>query len=116
LNQKLIFLLAITTSFCTPALQLTDQERLKLDQQLQSLFEKNPQETFLDVSRRSNGEKEYGVIIRASNAEEIRAQGVQVGSVYGDVITARITVGELRKILSLQSVRAVQNGSKNYPQ
>ena len=65
---------------------------------------------------RSDGTKEFAVIIRSKNADELKNVGIQIGSAFDDVITARVTIQELRKILSLQSVRAVQASSKNRPQ
>jgi len=113
------FFLILTVSLygCSAEGTLTSEERAKLDPPLQRLFSGgNPDESQFDVSTLSNGQKAYSVIIRSSNADELRSLGVQVGSVFQDVITARVTLKELRKILSLPAVRAVQTGSRNYPQ
>jgi len=96
---------------------LTDREMAKLDPPLQKLVAGEfAAESDYDVSNRSGGEKEYGVIIRSSNAGELRSAGIPINSVMGDVITARLTVDEMRKVLTIPSVHALQNSSKNYPQ
>ena len=100
-----------------PRAALTDREMAKLDPPLQRLVaEGSAAESDYDVSIRSGGEKEYGVIIRSANAEELRSAGIPINTVMGDVITARLTISELKKVLTIPSVRALQNSSKNYPQ
>ena len=95
----------------------TDREMAKLDPPLQKLIGGDAiAEGDFDVSNRPGGEKEYGVIIRSSNPEDLRSSGILINSVMGDVITARLTVEEMRRVLTIPSVRAVQNSSKNYPQ
>jgi cyanophycinase-like exopeptidase len=77
------------------------------------LTDEHADENMLEVSRRADGTKEYAVIIRSNHSEEIKKMGGSVSSVFGDVIVARVTTKELRKIVSLLSVRAIQVGSKN---
>jgi hypothetical protein len=102
---------------CRSAAPLTDTERAKLDPPLLALLHGEAiVESQYDISTRPDGTKEYGVILRCSNVDDVQAMGIQVGSVFGDVVTARLTVAELRTILALPSVRAVQNGSTNYLQ
>ncbi len=96
---------------------LTDREMAKLDPPLQRLIVGEAVvEGDFDVSNRPGGEKEYGVIIRSSNPEELKSAGIPINTVMGDVITARLTISELKKVLTIPSVRALQNRSKNYPQ
>ncbi len=95
-------------------MNLTKEEATKLDPVLQKLFlSDESDESQLDVGMRKDGEKEYAVIIRTSDVEALRAAGVTPGSVFDDVVTTRVTKSELKKVLGLSSVRAVQNGSKN---
>lgn len=99
---------------CSSTTELTEAERQKLDPQLTMLLRGDiVAESDLDAGLRKDGTKEYGVIIRSKNVEEIKQAGIQIGSAFSDVITARVTIPELRKILSLASVRAVQSSSKN---
>lgn len=102
---------------CAGSRPLSEAEKAKLDSQLLVLLrDDNIVEEGYDVTTRPNGEREYGVIVRSSNPDELRSAGIQVGSVFSDVITERVTKSELKKILSLPSVRFVQNSSRNYPQ
>jgi len=101
---------------CSSTTELTEVERQKLDPPLLMLLRgETVAESDFDASLRKDGTREYAVIIRSKNADEVKSAGIQVGSVFSDVITARVTIAELRKILSLSSVRAVQTSSKNYP-
>lgn len=115
MENILIFLLSIfLVAGCTSTKIPTHDEMGKLDPQLKQLFTGDkPVESDYTISYREDGSKEYGVIIRSSNVSEIRAAGIPVGSVFGDVITARLTLVELRRVLALPSVRAVQNSSKD---
>ena len=102
---------------CVSSTTLSESERQKLDPQLTMLVRGDAaSDAGYDVGLRADGSKEYGVIIRSTNAAEIRNAGIQVGSAFSDVVTARVTIAELRKILTLPSVRSVQASSKNQPQ
>jgi hypothetical protein len=112
-----ILALTLMIAGCTGARELTEMERQKLDPQLTMLLRgDDAADSNLDVGLRKDGSKEYGVIIRSRNVEEVKKAGIQIGSAFSDVITARVTIPELRKILGLASVRAVQASSKNRPQ
>jgi hypothetical protein len=113
----LLTLLLFSALGCTATAPLTEVERQKLDPLLTTLLrdEKVPESDY-DTGLRKDGAREYAVIIRSKNVDEIRQAGIQVGSAFDDVITARVTIQELRKILSLSSVRAVQASTKNRPQ
>ena len=101
---------------CLSTTELTEVERQKLDPPMLMLLRGEAvAESDFDASLRKDGTREYAVIIRSKNADEVKSAGIQLGSVFSDVITARVTISELRKILSLSSVRAVQTSSKNYP-
>jgi len=101
---------------CLSTTELTEVERQKLDPPLLMLLRGEAvAESDFDASLRKDGTREYAVIIRSKNADEVKSAGIQLGSVFSDVITARVTIAELRRILSLSSVRAVQASSKNYP-
>jgi hypothetical protein len=102
---------------CSGAYRLTDVERSKFDPAVQRLLlHERVVESEYDTSVRPDGSKEYGLVVRSNNAEEIKKAGIRVASVFGDVVTVRVTLDELRKLVGLSSVRSVQSGSKNYPQ
>jgi hypothetical protein len=102
-------------SACTSSPELTKEERAKLDPALSKLFSGiNIDEKEYDVFTKPDGLKEYEVIIRVSKPDELQAAGIRLQSNFGPVLTARVTLSELRKILSMSSVQTVQNGSRNY--
>lgn len=93
---------------------LTDAERAKLDPALIALLKREDVvEKEYVVSTRADGAKQYAVIIRSTSPEELRAAGIPVEAVVGDVITARVTKEELRKLVALSSVRAVTNSGRD---
>jgi hypothetical protein len=102
---------------CSGTRELTEMERQKLDPPLIMLLRGDSASgSDLEIGLRKDGTKEYSVIIRSKDVEEIKQAGIQIGSSFNDVITARVSILELRKILGLASVRAVQASSKNRPQ
>jgi len=107
-------LLLFFVASCCGSRELNSSERAKLTPGLLALLteESAPDELF-DVSERADGTKEYGIIIRSTNPDELRAQGIKVQSAIGDVITARVSKEQLRSLLSLPSVRSVNQGNKN---
>ena len=106
--------LALLVLSCGGPMALTDAERAKLDPGLQALLtEGTGTDSGYDVTIRPDGTREYGVIVRTTDAEQLRAAGIRVQSVLGDVVTVRVTVDELRNVARMPSVRAVQNSGKN---
>jgi len=106
--------LALLVLSCGGPMALTDAERAKLDPGLQALLtEGTGTDSGYDVTIRPDGTREYGVIVRTTDAEQLRAAGIRVQSVLGDVVTVRVTVDELRTVARLPSVRAVHNSGKN---
>jgi hypothetical protein len=106
--------LAVMMASCAGSPPLTDAEKAKLDPVLLRLLQKESvPEGRLDVVRRPDGEEEFGVILRCTDPAILREQGIRVGSVFGEVVTARMTVHEIRKILALPQVRSVEGGSRN---
>jgi hypothetical protein len=101
---------------CSSTTRLTSAEKSKLDPSLQKLLETGEGDPdHYDVHTRSDGTRVYGVIIRSQNVDALRKAGIKIGSIFGDVVTAQITVKEIRKIADIPSVRSISNSSKNYP-
>lgn len=114
MKREILLLLFFLLFGACSSMKLTDEERSKLDPPLLRLLEKQPiNESDYDIHIRPDGTKVYGVIIRGTNPEHISQIGIQLNSVFGNVITARLTLVELRRVLALPSVRAVQNSSKD---
>ncbi len=116
--MRLILPILILLFFsCSGVYRLSDVERSKLDPAVQRLLtQERMVDTDYDTTVRPDGSKEYGLVVRANNTDEIKEAGIRVSSVFGDVVTVRVTLEELKKLVGLSSVRSVQNGSKNYPQ
>lgn len=99
---------------CAGSHELSDTDRAKLDPSLQRLLSgREVVEADYDVGIRQDGTKEYAVIIRSNQADEITSAGIRISSLFGEVITARVTSDELAKLVRLPSVRFVESGSKN---
>lgn len=116
--KKMIFAFScLVLSACSSPMHLTESERMKLDPALMKLLEGEAvNDSDYDVNVRSDGVKEYSVIIRSNNVDDLKSAGIRVGSTVSDIITARVTVQELRKALGIPSVRVVLNSTKSYPQ
>ena len=105
--------LALFSFHCSSTKSLSDIEKAKLDPPLIRLFAgEQIDKNLVGETLRPDGIKEYAVIVRSEHPEEIKALGVVVSSVFGDVIVVHATIEELRKIVSLPSVRALEVGSK----
>lgn len=99
---------------CSSTTELTEVERQKLDPPLQRLLMgERVVESEYDIRTRPDGTREYAVIVRSKNVEELKAAGIRLSSAFGDVVTVRVTFDELRTLVSLPSVRSVEAGSKN---
>jgi hypothetical protein len=101
---------------CSSTGHLTPAEKSKLDPALQKLLttgEGNPDH--YDVYTRSDGTRVYGVIIRTQNVDALCKADIKIGSIFGDVVTARLTIKEIRKTAEIPSVRSISNSKKNYP-
>jgi hypothetical protein len=111
---KIIASLLLILVGCSSTTELTDVERQKLDLPLQRLLMgERIAESEYDIGTRPDGTKEYAVIVRSKNVEELKAAGIRVSSAFSDVVTVRVTFDELRTLVSLPSVRSVEAGSKN---
>jgi hypothetical protein len=98
---------------CADSWDLSTAERDKLEPILLALLtEGRVPDGLHDVTSRPDGTKEYGVIVRCTNAEELRSAGIAVRSVIGDVVTTSVSREQLRLVISLPSVRWVEQGSR----
>ena len=118
--KKLWFVLLILIvqifSGCSSGKELTMEEKSKLHPMLQNLIEdQDSPELQLQADLLEDGTKVYPVIIRTDNPEELKEQGIPTNSVSGDIVTARLTVEQIRKAAALSSVENIETGSTNYP-
>ena len=96
---------------------LKDYEKQKLDPVLQQLI-KNPEEAptnALNVNRNAEGHSRYDVILYGSDADSLRKAGIPIQSVIDTIMTAQLTIEQIRKAASLSSVRSVRHAKKSYP-
>jgi len=109
-------LLLVFCASCCGSRELTSVERAKLTPGLIALLtEESVPDELYDTSLGADGTKEYGVIIRASDVQELRNHGIKVQSAIGEIVTARVSKEQLRSLLSLTSVKSVDQGSINRP-
>lgn len=103
-------------SCCGSGIGLTDTEFGKLDPMLQSLLSagKGAPDRY-DITQRTDGTLEYGIIVRTSAPEDLRAAGVIPNSIVGEIVTVRVTLEEVRTIARLASVRSLQSAAMNAP-
>lgn len=116
MNRYYLFIgiIILLNTYCSSQKPLTDQEKAKLDPPMIRLLSGEKfREGDVDFTLRRDGTKEYAAIVRTEHPEEVKNLGVTISSIFGDVLVVHATIEELRKIISLTSVRSVQAGSKN---
>lgn len=105
--------LALLSLQCSSTKSLSDAEKAKLDPPLLHLLSGDREDDKrLGVIHRADGTKEYAVIVQSEHPEAIRAFGINVSSVFGDIIVVHVTLEELKKIVSLSTVKSIHTGSK----
>ena len=109
-------ILAVLLADCAATgMQLTPLEEKKLDPALQRLvLGTSASRTEYDITPGSSGEDKFGVLVRSDNIDEVRKAGYTVTSAFGDVAVVRVTISQLRSLVTLPSVKNVTNGSKNH--
>ena len=100
---------------CSSSSKLSKIEMEKLDPALQKLvLGENVSDTKYNVRVQEDGTKIYGVIISSTNPKELTDIGITPNTVTGEIITAKLTIEEIRKVVLLQTVKSVKNVSKSY--
>lgn len=112
----ILFVIFCVALYCSPKESLTEAKKAKLDRHLSHLLNgEKVDESLFDVQKMTDGTKLYSVIIRSKNPEEIKKSGIVISSIFGDVIVARVTLLQLRTLIDLPSVLAIQTGTVNTP-
>jgi len=115
LIRSLIFLVLLAGCGATGP-QLTRLEKEKLDPALQRLVLGTPaSRTEYDITPDPSGEDRFGVLVRTDNVDDIRSAGYAVTSSFGDIAVVRVTLVQLKSLVSLPCVKNVTNGSKSRP-
>jgi predicted AlkP superfamily pyrophosphatase or phosphodiesterase len=108
-----IAVFALISFQCSSSKSLSDTEKTKLDPVLLHLLSGDRDyDKRLEITHRADGTKEYAVIVLSEHPEAIRALGINVSSVFGDIIVVHATIEELKNIVSLSTVQSVRTGSK----
>jgi hypothetical protein len=110
-------LLIIVATGCGGSSQsLTDSQLQKLDPALQRLVqgESHGMDRY-STSKREDGKTAYSVILRSNEPEALRKAGLPLNSVQGDIITARLTIAQIRKAARLEAVRKIENPTQTRP-
>ena len=113
---KIILLtLVLILSACTSGAQLSRAEQEKLDPALQKLLLEDPlPEKNYSISVTADGQKLYGVIITSTNPDDLEKTGIVPNTISGEIVTARITIEEMKKAVLLESVKMIKNSSKSF--
>jgi len=112
-----MFTLSLSLFHCSTTLPLSDAEEAKLDRPLTRLLSgETVDKRLFDVQKKEDGTEIYAVIVRSYHAEAVRELGIDVSSVFGNVIVARASLQQLRALVDLPLIDAIQTGSTNSPQ
>lgn len=97
----------------TPA-SFTEMQWGKLDHALKLLFREGPDNPFFtyQISTREDGERAYGVLLRASNPEALAEANLPLGNPSGEIVTGRLTLEEIRRATRLDAVVSISNPSE----
>jgi hypothetical protein len=83
---------SILTLYCSSTKSLSEAEKANVDLPLLHLLTGQPvEENRRDILTRSDGTKEYSVIVQSEHPEAINARGITVSIVFGDVIIVHVT-------------------------
>lgn len=113
LLSAFIFLMACASG----RVSLKPYEKEKLDPALQNLVinKGKVDSSIYNKSTNREGETVFDVIIRSDDPEAVRKAGIPVQSVVRNIITAQLTVEQIRQAAALDAVTSIQNAAKHYP-
>lgn len=109
--------LLIGTNGCASSeTALTSAQRQKLDPALQRLLRGGARSIDrYETHERTDGATVYSVILRSDRPEALRDAGLPLNSVRDDIITARLTINQLKEAARLEAVRSIENPKQTYP-
>lgn len=94
--------------------RLTPEEEKKFDPPLRALLSGQPvREAEYDVVGNAGEEKQYAVIVRADDLNEVKNAGYSVMSGFGEIGVVRVTLEQMRRLAKMPGVRSITNGSQN---
>jgi len=100
----------------TPA-SFTEAQWRKLDHALQLLFRQGPGNPFFSyqVREREAGQKTYGVLLRTSDPKALSETDLPLGTPSSKIVTARLTLEEIRRATQLEAVVSISNPAEARP-
>jgi hypothetical protein len=109
--------LAVLSLRCGDTAILEESQRQKLDPQLQQLLAgRNDVPPEIPSTVRPDGTREYTVLIRTNNIDDIRAAGVQPQDAVGNMIIAKVSLEELLHVVRIKSVLFIYSNREHSPQ
>lgn len=92
----------------------TETQWQKLDHALRLLYQKGPNNPFFtyQVHGREGGKKAYEVLLRTSDPEALSQSDLPLGRPSSRIVTARLTLEEIRRATQLKAVTSVSNPSE----
>ena len=92
---------------------LPEEAWKKLDHALKLLLREGPENPFFDYQTRDrDGETAYGVLIRTSDPEALKKSDLPFGSPSSEILTARLTIPEIKQAARLGSIVSISNPSE----
>lgn len=114
-NAPAIFFCALLAG-CSSLGRLTEAELAKIDPPIQRMLSGERVAELEETSRlRPDGSREYPVIVRTVNPQEIEEMGITIESRFGEILTVRATGDEIKKLARRPSVTGIRLGSRNEP-
>ena len=104
-------------AMCSSSSNLSADQMAKLDAPLQGLVRGDGQLSHLLTEVQSaDGEARYAVILRVTDAAAVQSSGLPIGSTAGMIMTARLTVSEIRRAAGMAAIVAVETPERRVHQ
>jgi len=114
--MSVLVCLMLDLAGCSGGETLTGKEQQKLDAELQRLIKgKTRDRDFFSTSKREDGTTVYSVLIRCDDPDVLRKVGLNISSVMGEIVTARLSVAEIRRAAQIEEVNHIENASRVSP-
>jgi hypothetical protein len=115
IRVQAIALLLFCSISCTGERELTLEERGKLDPELQGILSGTRADTLTSSTVRPDGTREYSVIIYGNDPPSLQRRGYRIQTILGEMMTATVTVTELKNLAAEPSVRSITLGKRKHP-
>lgn len=114
------FLLAVLSSGVTGCLNskqtLTKPQMEKLAPSLQRLVQNEARSMDrFTTAEREDGTLVYSVILRSTDPAALRAANLPINSVQGPIVTARLSVAQIRTAATLKPVEKIETPTQTQP-